>query len=253
MDNIVTRDELKLIETPPATATFQPVAHYDLANSVSTISQDLLRGYQLVEENYTVARNGSQLFATLSFMGDVKDMRLAVGFTNSVDKSLALKFIIGSSITVCSNLMFEGSADSMKILRKHSKNILTTLENDIITLLYRATYCHGKLIEDADVMRRMPLDDDYAAMLTGLLYFRGVFSPRMLPVAKREWENPSHDFGGKTLWRYYMGASEALKQSAPANVVQRYVGLHKTVTGGAVVDNSIDLKKTYVSGREVWQ
>jgi len=236
MSQLITLEEIKNIPTPEATDTYCPIAHHDLITSVSTISQDLLRGYQLVDESYTIARDGSQLFATLSFLGDNKDMRLAVGFTNSLDKSLALKFIIGSSITVCSNLMFEGSADSQKVIKKHSKNLLVGLENDIITLLYRANYCHGKLIEQADVMRGRPFTDAQAGMMTGLLYWNNVLTPRMLPVVQNEWKNPQHqEFSDKNLFNYYMHVSEALKQSAPMDITRRHVELHKTIVNGVEV------------------
>jgi len=233
MAKIVSLKELKTIQTPPETATYSPISHHSLVESVSTISSDLLRGYELIHESYQVARDGSQLFCTLSFKGDSKDAHLAVGLTNSLDKSLAVKFIVGSSIIVCSNLMFEGSADSQKIFKKHSKNLLVGLEDDIITLLYRANYCHGKLIEEADVMRGRALTDEQAGMMTGLLYWNGVVSPRMIPVIKKEWKNPQHaEFKDKNLFNFYMHASEALKQSAPADVCKRHINLHKTVSNG---------------------
>jgi len=237
MSQIIELKELKTIVVPPATDTYQPIAHYDLVKSVSTISSDLLRGYELVSETYTVARDGNQLFAVIHFRGDSKDANLAVGFTNSLDKSLALKFIVGNSIIVCSNLMFAGSSDSQKIIKKHSKNLLVGLEDEIITLLYRANYCHGKLIEQADVMRGRTLTNEQAGMMTGLLFWNGVLSPRMIPTIKKEWNSPQHDeFKDKNLFNYYMHASEALKQSAPGDVTSRHINLHKTI----------------MSGREVW-
>lgn len=53
-----TRDELEAIPVPEATDSYQPVSHFELANTLATIGQDLLRGYTPATEQYGLARQG---------------------------------------------------------------------------------------------------------------------------------------------------------------------------------------------------
>ncbi|MCG6538275.1 MAG: hypothetical protein L7F78_27050, partial [Syntrophales bacterium LBB04] len=64
---LVTREQLDLIKVPEATESYIPVSHYDLADKLVTISNDILRDYVMVGENYAVARQGNQMFAVLKF------------------------------------------------------------------------------------------------------------------------------------------------------------------------------------------
>ena len=120
-----TIEGLQAIPVPEPTASYQPVSHYDLARSLCTIGQDMLRNWDLVSETYEIARAGQQLFATLSFQKENTDMRLAIGFRNSYDKSMALGIVVGANVIVCANLTFTGE---ITVMRKHSKNILNSLE-----------------------------------------------------------------------------------------------------------------------------
>jgi hypothetical protein len=76
----VNKDELDLIPVPAKTDSYQPVSHYDLADKISTIGQDLLTDYVLVGENYGVARQGNQMFAVLKFQREKNGMALSVAF-----------------------------------------------------------------------------------------------------------------------------------------------------------------------------
>ena len=67
---LITRDQLDLIKVPEPTDSYVPVSHYGLADRMRTMSQDILRDYALVGENYAVARQGNQMFAVLKFKGD---------------------------------------------------------------------------------------------------------------------------------------------------------------------------------------
>lgn len=221
------RDELQLIPVPEASSTYTPVSHFKLANSLALIGQDMLTGYELKEEKFEVARAGKQLFATLHFARNGDDMRLSVGFRNSYDKSLSLGIVIGSKVIVCSNLMFTGE---ITVLKRHSKNILKSLEDTAITVLYRAQYTFDKLIWDSAEMKEKRMSDLEAFKTLGILFGREILSPRQLPVARDEWLNPKHDqFQDRNMYSFYNACTEALKSSPPGNVMERHIALHKTI------------------------
>lgn len=225
-----TLEGLQAIPVPEPTASYQPVSHYDLARSLRTIGQDMLRNWDLASETYEIARAGQQLFATLSFQKENTDMRLAIGFRNSYDKSMALGIVVGANVIVCANLTFTGE---ITVMRKHSKNILNSLEDTAITILYRAQYTFDQLVDDSEAMKSEVITDTDAFKALGYLWGNHIISARQLPVAAGEWLNPSHTaFEPRTQWSFYNACTEALKTSPPLHIMERHVNLHKSVVNG---------------------
>ena len=227
---VVTKEELKLIPVPEATDTYIPVPHYDLANSLTTIGQDILTDYMLIGENYGLARNGNQLFAVLNFKKGNSEMALSFGFRNSYDKSMSIGFCCGASVFVCDNLALTGD---IAIMRKHTKNVLVELEDLAITTLYKAQYTFGKLVKDSEIMKARQITDNQAFQTLGLLFGHGVLSPRQLPVVKDKWLKPEHDeFQPRNMWSFYNCITHSLKTSPPLTIMERHIKAHNLITGG---------------------
>jgi len=237
----VTKDQLDLIQLPEATESYTPVSHYDLANSLATIGQDILTDYSLIGENYGIARQGNQLFAVLKFKKDNSEMALSIGFRNSYDKSMSIGICMGASVFVCDNLALTGD---IAVMKKHSKNVLTVLEDLAITTLYKAQYTFGKLIKDSEAMKARQISDNQAFQTLGVLFGHGILSPRQLPVVKGNWLKPQFDeFQPRNMWSFYNAATEALKSSPPLNVMERHIRLHDTIIG-EVIDVTPELVRT---------
>ncbi len=183
----VTRDELETIQVPEATDSYQPVSHFELANTLATIGQDLLRGYTLKTEQYGLARQGQQMFAVQTYSRDNSEMGLSIGFRNSYDKSMAIGIAIGASVFVCDNLALTGE---ITVLKKHTANVWTALEETVITVLYRSQHNFDRICEDAEGLKRRELGNDEAFRTMGLLFGKSIISPRQLPVLKKQWLNP---------------------------------------------------------------
>jgi hypothetical protein len=66
-DKIVTRSDLDLISMPVQTDSYIPVSHFQLANYILTMGQDLLRDFTFESENYGLANEGQQMFGVLNF------------------------------------------------------------------------------------------------------------------------------------------------------------------------------------------
>jgi hypothetical protein len=95
---LVSRERLDLIPMPEANDSYVPVSHYHLTDKMLTISQDILRDYTLIGENYGIARQGNQLFAVLKFQNEKSEMGLSIAFRNSYDRSMAIGMAIGASV-----------------------------------------------------------------------------------------------------------------------------------------------------------
>lgn len=225
-----TRGELDLIPVPAPTESYQPVSHFDLASKLVTIGQDILTDYTLIGENYGLARNGQQLFAVLKFKKGEGDMALSVGFRNSYDKSMTVGLCCGASVFVCDNLALHGQ---IAVMKKHTKNVWTALEDLAITTLYKSQHTYQQIVADSEAMRGNPVDDDTAFGLIGYLFGHDVLSPRMLPVVKDNWLKPAHpDFHDRNAWSFYNACTEALKAAPPQTVMERHIELHNAIVGG---------------------
>ena len=217
--------DLQNIPLPPETRSFKPVSHYDLAVNIARVASELLREFTLHNSQYGIARNGGQLFGVHTFKNVNDDLGLSIAFRNSLDKSLSVGMAFGAQVFVCDNLALTGSI--VKI-RKHTTNVQTDLEEMILTGVYRARTSYINAVDDAGRMTQIGLTDDGAYHVLGHLFGHKVLSPRQMPVALKEWHQPSHEeFEPRTLWSLYNAATEALKSSPPQSIMERHVALHK--------------------------
>jgi hypothetical protein len=224
-----TRDELSLVPVPVETESYTPVPHNHLAETLTTIGRDILKGYSLESEQYALAREGNQMFGVLTFRGEHPEMGLSVGFRNSYDKSMAIGIAIGAKVFVCDNLALAGD---VTVLRKHTGNVWASLEDMAISTLYRSQKNFQKVVEDSESLKNMNISDTGAFQYMGLLYGKGVLTPRQLPVVKREWLKPSHeDFQPRNKWSFYNACTEAMKSAPPVLVMEKHIMLHEVMTG----------------------
>jgi hypothetical protein len=223
----VSRMDLDMILVPEATDTYQPVSHYHLADKLLTISQDILRDYVLVGEQFGIARQGNQLFALLRFKKEGEPLGLSVAFRNSYDKSMSLGLAIGANVFVCDNLALHGD---ITVMKKHTKNVWTTLEDLAIATLYKATRQHQLIQADASHMNGIPMDDFEAFSTLGVLFGEEVVSPRQMSVVRQEWLTPSYtEFQTRNVWSFYNACTEALKSCPPISIMEKHTALHSQI------------------------
>ena len=225
---IVTRDDLALVPVPEATDSYIPVPHNNLADTLSTIGSDILKGFTLTKEQYAIAREGQQMFGVLSFRNDHTELGLSIGFRNSYDKSMAIGIAIGAQVFVCDNLALTGD---ITIMRKHTANVWSSLEDIAISTLYRSRQNFRKIVEDSEALKGRMIDNSEAFKMIGLLFGHGILTPRQLPVVKKEWLTPSYDdFRPRTMWSFYNACTEALKSCPPFVIMEKHISLHTAIT-----------------------
>lgn len=223
------KEDLALIPLPPATDSYQPVSHFELAQTLSTIGQDILTDYTLIGETYALARQGQQMFAFLKFQAGDNKTALSFAFRNSYDRSMSIGFAAGLSVFCCDNLALNGD---IVVMKKHTKNVFAGLEDSAITTLYKAKLQYQGLLMDRERMSGIALSDDDAFRALGLLYGRGVISPRQMPVVLDEWLKPKHnDFQPRNMWSFYNNVTEALKTTPPLSIMERHIKLHNLAMG----------------------
>ena len=224
--NEVELEHLKDVKMPSATASYQPVSHYDLTMNIGDIAGRVLNGMTLVKSRYGLAREGNQMFGTHTFKDNVDDeIGLAVGFRNSYDKSMSVGIAVGARVFVCENLMMNGD---ITIFRKHTGNILDELNSMAFRAIFDNQYKYQELTEDKEKMKKIECNDDKAFSQLGRLYGKGILTERQLPVVKDQWDKPWHkDFKDKNQWSFYNACTESLKSVGPQYIMQRHMNLHK--------------------------
>src|SRR5438552_1563011 len=113
----LSRDELALVPTPPATATWFPVPHVSvLDTAVARLTE---AGYRVRSTDLGITKDGHRFFGTLDLDTTlVSGVSLAVGVRNSTDKTFPLGFCAGNKTFVCDNLSFRSE---LLVRRKHTR------------------------------------------------------------------------------------------------------------------------------------
>ena len=228
----VTMDALSEIEMPNKTRSYVPVSHIDFIRNTKDIANKVLDKHQLYKEQYGIARDGKQMFGTLSykesFHDNPQDIGLSIGIRNSYDKSMSLGLCSGASVFVCENLMMTGE---IVVMRMHTGSIIDELKGLIFNALLKAEDKFSTIHADSQKLKHHSINDKIAYELMGRAYGYGVVTERQLPVMKREWQKPQHEvFKGRTSWSLYNAGTEALKTTPPMHKMKRHIQMHNLFT-----------------------
>lgn len=115
----ITREELKLIPTPEASATHQPIPHNQIVEAL--IEGLSFRHISAIREEYAVSNDGMKMFGVLDLETTFDGCRFSVGIRNANDKSMRLALTVGYRVLVCDNMAFHG--DFTPVLAKHTKRL----------------------------------------------------------------------------------------------------------------------------------
>jgi|TARA_R100001530_G_scaffold29173_1_gene23052 hypothetical protein len=226
-------EELAAVPLPEETNTYVPVSFADIVNNTKMVADDLLKGYEYDSSQYALAGKDQRFFGVHFYKGDDFDdqtpqMHQAIGMRSSYDKSMANGICAGARIFVCDNMSFFGE---ITIMRKHTKNVIQDLQDELVKALYRANHSFLNLVEDADIMADKPLTNNKAYEFIGKLYGHNVLKPRQLAETFRHWKNPPYEeFQDKNMWSLYNACTESLKSTPPNRILEQHIKLHKYAT-----------------------
>lgn len=100
----ITREELKLIPTPQASATHQPIPHSQIIEAL--VEGLSFRHISAIREEYAVSSDGMKVFGVLDLETAFDGCRFSVGIRNSNDKSMRLALTVGYRVLVSDNMAF---------------------------------------------------------------------------------------------------------------------------------------------------
>jgi hypothetical protein len=220
---LVTRIQLFSVAAPAPTATWRPIAHYDLVQALDR--QLAVRDIRIVKEEFTLAREGLRLFGVLELEipstngGSGRDYHFAMGIRTANDRSFATQLAVGARVFVCSNLAFSGDLIAMN--RKH------TVKFDLNADLSRAVDRYQEHLATFggrfEALRSFSLSDVEARSMICLAFYQEILPIRLLHTVAETYFNPPDtmpDVQPRSAWGLMNTMTRAVKQLSPASAFQ---------------------------------
>jgi hypothetical protein len=239
-DYKATRELLTNTPVPQQTRSYKPVSHEQLIDL--TLESIYAAGFELDKEVYTASTDGLVANGrfTISNVAD-RDMQLQIGWQNSYNRQVSLKFAIGARIFICQNGCVSGDYGSFK--KKHIGEVQTFAPTAITDYIKSAGDAFRRLQEDRDVMKNIEVTATRKAELVGQLYIeKEIINSLQLNIIKSEIKKPTFDYGAKdSLWELYQHTTYALKQQHPGSWMNSHIDTHEFFVNeaGILVDKTI--------------
>ena len=197
-----TKGMLLAAPIPQQTRTYKPVSHAQLMDL--TLESIYQSGFELQTELYSSARDGKVANGkfTIKNVAD-SEMQLQIGWQNSYDKSLSLKFAIGTKIFICENGCVSGDYGAFK--HKHVGDIQTFTPQAITEYIKSAGDAFTKMQKERESMKQIEISKRIQAELIGRMIIEEKFiESTQLNIIRKELELPTHNYGAKdSLWELY--------------------------------------------------
>lgn len=220
-----TKGMLLAAPLPEQTKTYKPVSHAELMDlTLESIHQ---AGFTLDQELYTSAREGKVANGkfTIKNVAD-KEMQLQIGWQNSYDKSLSLKFAIGTRIFICNNGCVSGDYGAFK--KKHVGEIQTFTPQAITEYIKYAGDAFKRMQKEREAMKQISIDKRTQAELIGRMIIEEQFiESTQLNIIRRELEKPTHNYGAESsLWELYQFTTFSMKEVHPSLWMNNHIDAH---------------------------
>tara|TARA_R100000664_G_scaffold1110_1_gene2980 strand:- start:5681 stop:6412 length:732 start_codon:yes stop_codon:yes gene_type:complete len=223
-------NEVCSVPLPQETETYVPVPYKDIIDNTKEVADTLLKGYEYDSSQYALSGkdkdgNYNKFFGVHYYKGDNEEMHQAIGMRSSYDKSMANGVCAGARIFVCDNMAFVGE---ITIMRKHTKNVLQDLQDQLVNALYRANKSFTDIVEDTRIMKDTPINKDEAYEFIGKARGYKLLSANQSNEAYKNWDKPPfEEFEKSNMWSLYNACTEALKTSPPNKIIEKHIALHK--------------------------
>lgn len=205
----ITFEELKQLQAPAATATYFPVAHAQVAETVQ--SSLASAGFGIAKARYAVSHEGARLFSILDLTTPLySGVHLCVGIRNSHDRRFPLGFCAGSRVFVCDNLAMRAE---LLVKRKHTRFGETRFNEAICQAVQNLN--EFKEVESNRIRRlsTTEISDEKAAAIMIRAFEQEIVSYRTLPRVIAEWRKPSfEEFSERTLWALFNAFTYAITE-----------------------------------------
>ncbi len=245
--NELPRAELANVPVPAATRSYQPLPYDDFVNIVEDQLANI--GFRFGEQAYAINKKkldrktgklmdnlkGTKFFGLAELLSDNDSElnALVVGLRSSLDMSIAPSIAFGSGVFVCDNLSFTGE---VVIKRKQTTYGRIQLPGMIAEAVSRVSVMAINQTRRFEHYQETKITSAKAGAVICEMYRRGVVNTSRIGKVIEQWDEPAHDFGGRTAWRLFNATTEALKGGPVFDMPARTIGLQ------SLLDEATDLK-----------
>ena len=229
MDINYTKELLLSTPLPQETNTYKPISHEQLIDLTLTGIEK--SGFKLETELYSSAQEGNIANGryTISNVAD-NEMKLQIGWQNSYNKQLTLKFALGTQIIICQNGMVSGDFGAFK--KKHVGEIQTFTPQAITDYIKSAEEAFKRIQVEREAMKQVEVDKRVISELIGRLYIEEeLIQSTQLNIIQRELKKPTHNYGAEgSLWELYQFTTFSMKEIHPRLWMENHMNVHKFFT-----------------------
>lgn len=224
---------------PEETRTYKPISHKELADTTIKAIKDA--GFTIGMQEYFSAREGMVANAryTIKDVAD-EDMQLEIGWQNSYDKTLSLKFAIGTRIMICENGCVSGDFGAFS--KKHMGDIKIFAPEEMKNAIKEAAKTFSTMKGEKDSMKKIKINDREKAEIVGRVFLdEQIIGSTQLNIIKDEINHPKYDYECKdSLWELYQYITFSMKEIHPRLWMDDHIKVHKFFNG---IVNEMCIKK----------
>ena len=229
MNTNYTKELLLSTPLPQETNSYKPISHEQLIDLTLTGIEK--SGFKLETELYSSANQGNIANGryTISNVAD-DEMQLQIGWQNSYNKQLTLKFALGTQIIICQNGMVSGDFGAFK--KKHVGEIQTFTPQAITDYIKSAEEAFKRIQVEREAMKQVEVDKRVISELIGRLYIEEeLIQSTQLNIIQRELKKPTHNYGAEgSLWELYQFTTFSMKEIHPRLWMENHMNVHKFFT-----------------------
>lgn len=226
----VSADFLTSVALPQHAATYTVISHTFV---MDTVKEELNNhGFFISEETYRATPDG-QIASGLYKLSKVDDPELQMGFawTNSYNKQVKFKAVVGAISTVNEAFMILGSQGAW--IRKHTGTADIEAKDQIIAQIVNAQLYYNQLISDKNKMKNLSLPKAAQAKLLGSLFADYcVLESTTASLVKQQMLKPGFFYAGgtETLWAFYNHVIYAIQDNHPKTWLEEQRMMHYIIT-----------------------
>jgi len=220
-----TKQLVSITPIPQQTRTYKPISHEQLIDL--TLESIGKAGFELDAESYSSAREGNVANGRYRIKNvNDSEMQLQIGWQNSYDKSISLKFVIGTHIFICKNGTVFGDIGAFK--KKHTGTVQEFTPSAISEYIKRSGDMFARMQKERDQMKEIELTKRLKAELVGRMFMEDEFiQSTQLNIIKKEIENPSFNYEcPDSMWELYNHVTHSLKQTHPSFWMTNHIKAH---------------------------
>lgn len=208
--DLVTREQLALVETPDATRSFKPVPHIELIETLEHVLNLNQIAIRKEKEQFALRRDGSTLFGVLQLAyQDTPDGMAALGLRTSNNRTMSIQICAGLSVFVCDNMVFRG--DLIALNRKHTAGLHLRTEINHAVLRFQDHF--GRLTGEISNLKERTVSDTDAKAILHDVFVKGILPIRLLPEASRLYFEPFVDeFRPRNAWSLHNAFTAVAKE-----------------------------------------